>query len=221
MKLYKYLPRKYLDSFVKEGKILFRSLSYFQDYEDDLARGDKYDGVLKHSKDGGLQINNLTSGKSFHVPVVLESKVDSENVFVFCASKKLCPELAKKFKADVCVEVTNSAGVISRLHSAVARRKKIKPNKLFHGEVEYYSEEEAPGITWAFPKQIAMKKLSGYSDQEEYRMLFSLNGALEFGKTNQQLRVADGEKKQRLNPYPEHTLKIGNIGKWCNIHEFT
>jgi hypothetical protein len=90
-----------------EGVFLFRALSYFQDYEDDLVRGDKYEGVLKHSRSEGIRINNLTTGQSFNAPWYFESKVDAENVFVFCASKKLCWDLGKEFESDVCVELTN------------------------------------------------------------------------------------------------------------------
>ena len=221
MALYKYLPSKYLESLLAEGTFLFRSLSYFQDYEDDFARGDKYDGILKHSKSEGIKINNLTTGESFYAQMTFVSKVDAENVFVFCTSKKLCPELAREFKSDICVEFLNSDKIISELHNAISRIKQIKPNKLFCGKVEYYSEEEAPGINWAFPDKIAMRKLSSFSGQEEYRFVFSFNGALDFEKTTQELRIIEKKKAQRLDPYPEFVLKVGNIKKWCKIHEFT
>ncbi len=221
MTLYKYLPSKYHESFIVEGKFLFRSLSYFQDYEDDLARGDKYDGILKHSKNDGLEINNLTTCESFNGHFTFESKVDAENIFVFCASTKLCPELAAEFKSNLCVEFKSPAQIISKLRSAVSRRKQIKPNKLFHDKVKYYSEEEAPGIKWAFPDKITMRKLDVFSRQEEYRFAFSFNNALEFEKTTQDLRIGNKEKVQRFNFYPEHILKIGNIKKWCKIYKFT
>lgn len=221
MKLYKYLPSQYLDFLLTNGSFLFRSLSYFQDYEDDLIRGDEYEGILKHTKPEGLKINNLTTSESFNAPWQFESEVDSENIFIFCVSNKLSRELAQEFKADVCVEFTNAAHIISKLRSAVSIRKKIKPNRLFHGEVKYYSEEEAPGIKWAFPNQIAMRKLNWFSSQEEYRFMFSLNSALEFNKTAQRIRIGEKTKAKRTEPYPEHILKIGNIKKWCMVHYFT
>lgn len=124
LKLYKYLPSKHIDSVLIEGAILFRSLSYFQDYEDDLFRGDKYDGILKYTGSNGLEINNLTTGESFNAPWRLESKVDAENIFVFCTSNKLSPDLAKEFNADVCIEILRPDLFTSKLHSAVSRRKK-------------------------------------------------------------------------------------------------
>lgn len=215
------MPSKYLDSVLTEGKLLFRSLSYFQDYEDDLFRGDKYDGILKYTGSNGLEINNLTTGESFTAPWRLESKVDAENVFVFCTSKRLSSELAKEFNADICIEILRPELIVSKLHSAVSRRKRIKPNKLFHSKVKYYSEEKAPGIKWAFPDKIAMRKLHVFSKQEEYRFMFSMNGALNFEKTTQEIHINEQEIIQRFSPYPEHVLKIGNIKKWCKIHEFS
>ncbi len=200
---------------------MFRSLSYYQDYEDELIRGDQYEGTLKYTGSNGLKINNLTTGGSFKAPWSFVSQVDVENVFVFCVSNKLCPDLAREFKSDVCIEIVNPSNVISKLHGAVRLRKKIKPNKLFHGKVDYYRAEDAPGKKWAFPNEIAMRKLKIFSEQSEYRFSFSLNGALDFGKVSQEIRIGEKVKKHRLHPYPEHVLKIGDIRKWCKIHEFT
>ena len=139
MKLFKYLPSKYLDLVLKDGIFLFRSLSYFQDYEDAQIRGDKNEGDLRYSGHEGLLINNVTTGQSFKAPWVFKSKTDSEKIFIFSLSKKLCPNLAREFSADVCIEIENTAIVISKIVTAVHLRKSIKPNKLFQGEVKYYT----------------------------------------------------------------------------------
>ena len=70
---------------------------------------------------------------------------------------------AKEFNADICIEILRPELIASKLHSAVSRRKRIKPNNLFHSKVKNYSEEEAPGIKWAFPDKIAMRKLHVFS----------------------------------------------------------
>lgn len=218
--LYKYLPKKYLDSFLREGVFLFRSLSYFQDYEDSQIRGDKYEGVLKHSKKEGIEINNLSSGTKFNSKLAFESRVDADNIFIFCTSLTKSVELANEFKSDTCVEIYRPEMIISKLHSAITRRKRVKPNKLFHREVEYYSEEEVPGTTWVFPEKIAMRKLNFFQNQREYRFLFSLNGALEANRTKQKLRIGEPERTARNHPYLEHKIKIGNISNWCTVYEF-
>ena len=150
-----------------------------------------------------------------------ESSVDSENIFIFCTSQKLCSSLAAEFESEICVEINSPQIIISKLSSAVARRKIVKPNKLFHSTIHYYKEKDAPGIKWAFPDQIALQKLQVYQGQGEYRFMFSLKNALEFNRTEQKLHLAEPMKSQRITPYPEHKLKVGNISRWCRIHEFT
>ncbi len=221
LKLYKYLPSKYLDTVLSEGIILFRSLSYFQDYEDEQVRGDKYDGTLKYSGDNGLDINNLTTGKSFRAPWTLKSMVDADKIFVFSTSQKLSKDLALEFNSDVCIEFSDAGYVISKLRAAVARRKSIKPNKLFHDTVTYYSEEDTPGINWAFPNKIAMRKLSHFSKQEEYRFAFSHCNALSFGETQQEIQMHEQVNAPRTTAYPEVALKIGKLRKRCIVHDFT
>jgi hypothetical protein len=206
---------------LKDGVFIFRSLSYFKEIEDEQVRGDKYEGILKHSKEEGIEIKKSNTGKTNKLNLAFESNVDSENIFIFCTSQKLSPELATEFNSDVCVEFLRPEKIIAGLSSAIARRKKVKPNKLFHGEIAYYKEDAPPGITWAFPDRIAMRKLSCFQAQEEYRFMFSTNGALEFNRTEQKLKAGVPEISIRNEPYPVHKLKIGNIKKWCSIHEFT
>jgi len=38
--LFRYMSAEYAEAFVRRGEILFRSLSYYRDYEDDGVRGD-------------------------------------------------------------------------------------------------------------------------------------------------------------------------------------
>jgi len=230
LKLFKYLPSKYLDLVLKEGVFLFRTLSYFQDYEDAQVRGDKNEGVLRYSGLDGLLVNNLTTGHSFKAPWIFKSKVDSEKIFIFSLSKKLCSDLAREFGADACIEFEKPALVISKLITAVHIRKSIKPNRLFHGEVKYYTEQEGPNIDWALPSTIAMRKLACFSRQEEYRFVFSHDNFLKIGKTNQEVEIpsskreveipSSNSKPEREN-YPEVSLKIGNIKKYCQVHKFS
>lgn len=221
MKLYKYLPREHLDSVLNEGAFLFRSLSYFQDYEDSEVRGDKYEGIKKYNGKDGLEINNLSTGNESKENWTFKSKVDSENIFIFSTSTILSAELAKEFKNDICIEFTDIGMVINGIRKAVERRKSIKPNKLMHGEINYYHESEEPGINWAFPNNITFSKLNCFARQKEYRFAFSKLSALEYGNTKQEIEMTPSNKEERVNPYPEHLLKIGNIRKYCVVHEFT
>jgi len=199
---------------------LFRSLSYFQDYEDAQVRGDKNEGVLRYSGQDGLLINNVTTGQSFKKPWIFKSKVDTDKIFIFSLSKKLCPELAREFGADVCIEFEKPVNVISKLVNAVHIRRSIKPNTLFQGEVKYYTEQEGPNIDWALPSTIAMKKLACFSRQEEYRFMFSQDNSLKIGKTKQEVEITSSKSKHMRENYPEVSFKIGNIMKYCQVHKF-
>jgi hypothetical protein len=63
--LYKYYSeRKWAEEFL-DGKLLFRSLAYFRDYEDKSVREDQNEGAALFRPEGGLIVNNLTQGKRF------------------------------------------------------------------------------------------------------------------------------------------------------------
>ena len=220
VKLYKYLPRKYLDSVLNEGIFLFRSLSYFQDYEDSEIRGDQFEGVNKYNGKDGLEINNLSTGKKYKKNWTYKASVDSESIFIFSTSTILCADLAKEFKSDVCIEFTDIGKIINGIHKAVERRRSIKPNKLMHSEINYYHESDPPGIVWAFPDKITFRKLDCFTRQKEYRFAFSKLNALGFNNTKHEIDMAPPIKVNRVIPYPEHSLKIGNIRKYCVVHEF-
>lgn len=221
MRLYKYLPKQYVDTVLREGVFLFRSLAYFQDFEDGQIRGDRYEGIQKYSGDGGLEITNITRGTTGKENWTFKSKVDAEKIFIFSTSKILSRELADEFEAECCIEILDSSKIISGLRSAILRRRHVKPNRLFHDDVEYYEESQEPKIDWAFPDKIVTRKLDVFLPQQEYRFYFSINNALELGRTQQEIEMKSSEKPKRTTPYPEKRLKIGNIEKWCFVHEFT
>ena len=102
--LYKYYSdRKWAEEFL-DGKLLFRSLAYFRDYEDRNVRGDQNEGTTVYRPEAGLIINNLTQGKTFTLPrYAFESSANQEEIFVFCISRSLTDELRKNFEAVVCV----------------------------------------------------------------------------------------------------------------------
>ena len=220
MKLYKYLPREYLNSLVVEGKFLFRTLSYFQDFEDNAVRGDTFEGIQKYSKPEGIDIRNVSREEDLEGNWTFKASAKSEEIFIFSTSKILSKSLADEFKSDVCVEFHNFGQVRGKLNTAIRMRKKVKPNKLLSLDVEYYKESEAPGISWAFPEKISSRKLEYFSKQQEHRLMFSVNNALDFGNTTQELQLGNDQNNKQNKNHSEQILKVGNIKKWCTIHEF-
>ena len=66
--LYKYYDnQEWADAFLG-GKLRFRSLSYFRDYEDEQVRGDKNEGKMIFRPEGGLVLNNETQGYTSTLP---------------------------------------------------------------------------------------------------------------------------------------------------------
>lgn len=93
--LYKYIPTKYVDEFVKNGAILFRSLSYFRDYEDAQVRGDEFEGTKLYSPPQGLEITNVTTQEKSVLAQSFESTANEDDIFVFCLSNVFSAGLAK------------------------------------------------------------------------------------------------------------------------------
>lgn len=216
--LYKYLPSKYVEAFVSRGEVLFRSLSYFRHYEELEVRGDRHEGSRLFHPSVGLEITKVESGEKLRLPWAFEARVQDRDIFVFCLSTKLSAELAKKFKADVCVEIQNPARFLAGIRAAVLRRASIKNNHLAHGAVTYYSPESPPYASWAVPDQVVLSKVHGYAWQSEYRIAFALNGAFSVNNVSTQITATPGEPNPSLLGHPERVLKIGSLKPICKVH---
>lgn len=210
-----YSDRKWAEAFL-DGRILFRSLSYFRDYEDKDIRGDKNEGTTIFRPDGGLTINNLTQGTTFTLPShAFESAAKQEEIFVFCASRSHSDERRRKFEAVVRVEILNIAEFCRRVKTALPRE------AAFHGQrVEYYRETEAGNPRWAVPGKIATSKLARYAWQDEYRLVFSLTGAFDF--ENVDLRLVQDNARGTANPakHSQRLVDVRSLRDICRLHEF-
>ena len=218
--LFKYLPSEYVYSFINEGKILFRSLSYFQNYEDN-ARGDEFEGTRRHRPKDGLTITLSDTEEKIVLPHTLEASVNNtDDIFVFCLSEIYSENLALKFNANAYIEILNPGRFIGGIRQALQRRPSIKNKTPIHGKVKYYTLDEDVITDWALPEKIAMSKLIHYSPQNEYRIAYSLNNAFEVGNTQLRLGEFKDENLQVSKIYPEQPLKIGCIDRICKVHYF-
>jgi len=218
--LYKYLPTKYVDGFVRRGEVLFRALSYFRDYEDAQIRADEFEGTKVHRPKQGLEITLTEMQQKIVLPHSFESAANEDDIFVFCLSTALSYDLAAQFRADGCIEIHRPAKFISKVRAALVRRASIKDKTLVHGEVNYYVEENPPIVDWALPERITMSKLRTYASQCEYRLAFAVNDAFRVQNTRLRL-VAPGERRlPRSTSHPEHLLKLGNVADICRVHRF-
>lgn len=56
--LFRYISSEYAESFVDKGEMLFRTLSYFRDYEDEEVRADVLESTRVHLPHGRVKGNN-------------------------------------------------------------------------------------------------------------------------------------------------------------------
>lgn len=218
--LYKYLPEQYVDPLIREGAVLFRTLSYFRDYEDALVRGDEFEGTKLYRPTNGLEVTLVATQEKVVLPHSFESSAHEDDIFIFCLSMILSEELATQFNTNVCVEIRNPALFISKIRDALSRRPSIKNKMLVHGEVKYYKPHEPPIVDWALPERIAMSKLESFRPQQEYRIAFSINGAFAVENTRLRLVVPGAYRSKRITAYHERRFKLGNISKMCRVHRF-
>jgi hypothetical protein len=214
--LYKYYSnRKWAEAFL-DGQILFRSLSYFLDYEDKNARRDQNEGTSVYRPEGGLVINNLTQGTTFTLPRhAFLSKAKQEEIFVFCASRSPSDEHREKFDAAVCVEILVIKTLCDRIEAA------LPPGATFRGQrVKYYQEAEGGNPRWALPDKIATSKLVSYAWQDEYRLLFCLTDALEFENVELRLVQDNARDHPKRVEHREYLLHVRSLRDICRLHEF-
>ena len=146
--LYKYFSeRKWAEAFIN-GEVLFRSLSYFRDYEDNNVREDQNEGRAIYRPEGGLIVNNQTQGTTFILPGhAVESAAKQEEIFVFCLSRSLNDELRERFKAVLCVEILNVRASCDRIEAA------LLPQRPRFPDPQIESESDNASSTTRKPKQ--------------------------------------------------------------------
>lgn len=218
--LFKYIPSKYADAFVDQGSVLFRSLMYFKSYEDGAVRGDRYEGTFAYTPQGGLEITNLTTGQVFMMDTSFQAHVRAHEIFVFCLSQERSAELAKAFNTDVCVEIKNPAFFLDRIRQALHRRRATKHHTVLHGAVNYSSCLVEPGVAWALPDQIIMRKNDMYRWQAEYRVAFAPRGALDPDQVLVELAPPNSDPRLIGPQSEDRCLRIGSLKSVCRIHRF-
>jgi hypothetical protein len=220
--LYKYYSeRKWAEAFLV-GELLFRSLSYFRDFEDAQVRGDSNEGTAIFRPTGGLLITNHTQGWQNVFPGSLKTTANEEEIFIFCLSRSLTDELRSRFAAAACVEILDIGKFCARVEAALPHATFLGlPDRQRIGKrVEYYKESDDCNQRWALPDVIAASKLDKYSWQDEYRLVFSLTDALDFEKIKARLVRDGGDDPPRIAERREHLVKCGNLSDICRVMIF-
>lgn len=219
--LYKYYDtRQWADAFL-DGRLRFRSLSYFRDYEDGQVRGDKNEGKMIFRPQHGLVITNHTQGWTNTIPWAFNATAHQEEIFVFCLSRSFTDKLRERFKAAACVEILNVKTLCDRIESALpaGTASPGKPGRERIGQpVTYYEESDNCNPTWACPDMIAASKSRAFAWQDEYRLIFSFTNALSF--ENAQYELVRNGSLQQTKPaeHHHHDLSVGSLRDICRLH---
>src|SRR4051812_37477758 len=109
-----YSERRWAEAFL-DGDLLFRSLAFSRDYEDEETRGDRNEGSAVFRPAGGLVVNNETQGKTLTLPGhAFVSRAKQEEILVFCVSRSTTDRHREAFKAIVSVEILDIRKFCSR-----------------------------------------------------------------------------------------------------------
>ena len=107
--LYKYLPSRYAETMVTRGDVMFSTLAWFQNYEDD-QRGDRFEGTRKYFPVGGLEVTRTERDGKPHPPVSFKASTESlqsrarghNHIFIYSTSLQSGLNFDD---ADACVEI--------------------------------------------------------------------------------------------------------------------
>lgn len=206
MKLYKFLRKEHAEDFITQGKVLFGSLTKYINAEN-ASIADLYEGRRKYATQNKLKVtqgDKTLADYNFS----FESYVNTNDIFAFCTSYSSDTYFREY---NTCIEITDHKHFAERIIKSFKKRK----ISFHHGKVHYYTENDPLYSDWALPEKISFSKLHRFNNEKEYRFVFCLTDALEFGRTKQILTTAQPLRGQ--NNYPERILKLGNLSELCKI----
>lgn len=215
-KLFKYLPRKFVESVRERGDILFRNLSYFRRIED-IGRSDFLEGLHMDLPDNDITITAVDNGLSWKGRGAFLNSVNQDRLLIFCLSEVLSKDLYAEFEADACLEIVDPEELIRRCRRVVSRQRRFAESELLHNFVEYYAPNEPAVRNVKDPRQIPFFKHRAYSQQQEYRLALALRGGLSHTEriVNEQFTFDDEIAAGK--PSHRHVF-IGPIADITHVH---
>ena len=217
--IYKYLSQeRFALALREEGQVFMQTLSNFRGYEENDARRDPEDGRLRFQPRGGLPIHFEGREPEVLIGWAATFSVKADDMFAYCLSTIQSAELAERFEAPFCVEITNPIRFISQIRSRIRLRSAFD-KKVHFGSVEYRQHEVPPGAQWALPQKVAFVKPEGYALESEFRVVVGRKGAFEIHNLDMKLETGPQPMAPRVQQEPL-ILKIGNISRISNLIRF-
>ncbi len=219
-----YAERKWAEAFL-DGRFRFWSLAYFRDLEDDGVRGDANEGTGIFRPEGGLHLMNETQGRSFMLPShAFTSTARCDEIFVFCMSRVFSAALWEEFGSVMCVEIADVPAFCRRVASRLPPDARFpgRPGRQRLGQrVDYYAASEAPDTRWALPDRIALSKLDKFARQEEFRLVFSTTGALDFENVACRIGPADTPPAAPAPDHASYDVDVGSLRDIGRVHRMS
>jgi hypothetical protein len=211
--LFRYFAeREHAERFLA-GELLFRPLSFYLDIEDEEVRGDKNEGRMTFSPQGGLPITK-TDGTRVDGFTQLNAVVMEDEIFVLCLSDTRSDMKADRFGPH-CVEVLDTTSFLQKAEAALP----AGAEALFSRKVTYDDPRAPPGPRHAFPDLTVASKWPSFSWQDEHRLFFSTTNALAFQNFNYTISNHPLRRPKRTAPLPESVpVRVkGGIGDICRL----
>ncbi len=169
VKLYRSIELKYARSFVEEGEVMFRPLSYYREIEDDQRRDSKEGIVTRKFTHGTIEIADATWDSGKRLIPITKANIDltTDNAGQIYAS---CFSILPKTKSsDALVEVSNPEYFVASLSGMMKELDIV----LKWGLIEYY-DDQSVDLTSAEQK-IGFMKSTYFSEEKEFRLAFLLH----------------------------------------------
>lgn len=197
------------------GRLLLRSLSHFRALEaQEGGRGDGRDGILTYKMEGGLPLTfsdgrtQVFDGSFIAVP--------RHDIFVLCSSNQLSPHLAERF-GRFCVEV-NPEVLIARLRQRANAKAQFDYEQIVSSNVDYRANDIPPGVDWALPERLALKKPTSFSWQQEHRIALPTRGAFTVEAVDVLLHSGDEPPPIAKVAASAVIIKVGNLANHAKLH---
>lgn len=177
-RLYKYLPSQFVRAFLERGDLLFRSMSYFRQIEEE-GRQDLLEGLHMDYPNHDVTLETTDGRVRWQGRAAFLNSVNPDRIFIFCLSEALEPGLFAEFDADACIEILDSHEFVVRCDRAVSQQPRFAEAGLLHGSVEYYAPGAPAKRNVKDPRCIPFFKHEAYAHQREFRLVTALQHGLQ------------------------------------------
>ncbi|MDR3426069.1 hypothetical protein [Silvimonas sp.] len=219
MAIFKYFTEEvHASALLSKGKLMLQPLSHFRAREADGVRGDPRDGILTYAPQGGL-VMNMADGRVIRLEGgSLNSTVNQNDVFVYCASNQLSADLAEKF-GPFCVEIPDPDLLVQRLKRRAHPTSQFDYSQVVCGNVDYREHSREPGADWALPERLVLIKPVEFAWQDEFRIAVGTRDIMNV--ENVGLTIQTGPTPPVFEPVPAPIfLAVGNLIDVVKLHRF-